>query len=93
MCATLSFGHRNIKMKQHRQTVTVQPPIYWGTTRLPSLRPTELEPSIHSDVTKFGDCTKLESRHNFFKVHELAAKVFFGNFDKSLTKIFIFHRT
>ena len=29
--------------KQHRQTVTVHSPIYWGTTRLPFIRPPELE--------------------------------------------------
>ena len=32
--------------KQHQQTVTVHLPIYWGTTRLPLIRPPELEPSI-----------------------------------------------
>ena len=47
MCPPLSFDHRNIEIKQHRQTVTVQPPTYWVTTRLPSIRPKELEPSTY----------------------------------------------
>ena len=47
MCPPLSFDHRNIKIKQYQQTVTVQLPIYWGTTRLTSIGPTELEPSIY----------------------------------------------
>ena len=34
--------------KQHRRTVTVHSPIYWGTTRPPSIRPTELEPSMYT---------------------------------------------
>ena len=51
MCPPLSFDHRNIKIKQHQQTVTVQPPIYWGTTRLRSIQPTELEQSICGNLT------------------------------------------
>ena len=47
MCPLLSFDQRNIEIKQHQQRVTVQPPIYWGTSMLPSIRPTELEPSIY----------------------------------------------
>ena len=35
---------------QHRRTVTVHSPIYWGTTRPLSIRPTELEPSIYAIV-------------------------------------------
>ena len=40
-----NMQHRD---KQHRQTVTVHSPIYWGTTRLPFIRPPELEPTIYS---------------------------------------------
>ena len=39
-----SSQHRN---KQHRQTVTLHLPIYWGTTRLSFTRLMELEPSIY----------------------------------------------
>ena len=52
MCPPLSFDHRNIEIKQHRQTVTVQLPIHWGTTRLRSIRPTELELSTYVDPKK-----------------------------------------
>ena len=33
--------------KQHRQTVTLHLPIYWGTTRLLFIQLTELEPSVY----------------------------------------------
>ena len=32
---------------QHRQTVSIHLPIYWGTTRLSLIRSTELELSIY----------------------------------------------
>ena len=47
MCPPLSFDHPNIEIKQHQQTVTIQTPIYWGATRLPCIRHTELELYIY----------------------------------------------
>ena len=70
--ANIIFGLLQHQNKQQQQTVTVHLPVYWGTTRLPFIRPPELELSIYlcyclGIVHKVSLCT-FGSPGSFFSV-------------------------